>query len=105
LLVARQARTEGDAQRAEVSGAARLWGATEDILAPGDLEVDKAGGHDRGLELRIQQSASNSASPQINLALRAERHGPLHQNVGDLRPPARLEHARHLTEGSRFVGY
>src|SRR5258708_17926937 len=105
LLVAGHARAEGDAQRAEVSSAARLRCTAEDIRAPGDLEVDEAGGHDRGLELRIQQSAGNSAGPQIYLALRAPRNWPLHQDVRDLHASAKLKHARHFGKGSRFVGY
>jgi hypothetical protein len=84
LFMQRFTCEEVDAERAEVRGAARLGRAGKDIRTPRDLEVDKAGGHDRGLKLRLQQSTSNSASPEINLALGAFRHSLLDEDITDL---------------------
>jgi len=102
-FVERFAREEVDAQRAEVLSAARLRRVGIDLRAPGDLKVDKAGGHDRGLKLRILQSPGNSASPEINLALRARWHRLLHEDVADLQSPARLERAVHFAKRRRFI--
>ena len=43
--------------------------ATKHITLPYDLEIDKTGGYDRGLQLCLQQGTGNSASPQIDLSL------------------------------------
>ena len=43
------AGTEVDAYGSEFLGAARLRGSAKNLLAPGDLELCKTGGHDRGL--------------------------------------------------------
>lgn len=87
---------EVDAKRPKVGGAARLWRAAEYIRAPGDLEIDKASSHDRGLKLCIQQSTGDSAGPEVDLAFGALWNGLLHQDIANLQAPARLEHARHL---------
>jgi len=78
------ARPKVHAQCAKVGGTAGLWCAGEDIGTPGDLEPNETGGHDRSLDLCIQQSAGNSASPEIYLAFRALGNWPLHQDIADL---------------------
>ena len=95
-LARRLARPDVDAERAEAGGAARLWGTAEDIGAPGDRKIDEASGDDRRPELCFQQSAGNSASPEVDLVFGTLRHCPLDQNVAKLQASARFEHARHL---------
>ena len=63
LLTCCSARTEVDAQRPEFRGATGLRRATEDVRLPGDLEVNEACSHDRGLQFCFQQSTGNSARP------------------------------------------
>jgi len=43
-------RAEVDALCSEFCGATRLRSAAEDVRLPGDLEVNEAGSHDRGLQ-------------------------------------------------------
>ena len=64
---------------------ARLFGGSfKDILAPRDLKIGKPGCHDRGLELCFQQSAGDSAGPQIDVFPGAVAHFLLHRDVRDL---------------------
>ena len=67
LLICCLTRIEVDTLRPELCGTIRLRSATEDVRLPGDLEVNEACGHDRGLQLCFQQSTGNSARPQIDL--------------------------------------
>jgi len=83
-LIGGLARPEVDALRPKLGGAARLGCAIVDIAVPGDLKRHESGGHDRGLELRIQQSTGNSAGPQIYLAFGIGRHRFQHRNIADL---------------------
>jgi hypothetical protein len=103
LLIGRLARAEGDAQRPEFCGTALLRRAAEDVLLPGDLEVDEAGCHDRGLQFCFQQSPGNSARPQIDLLLGVLWHRGTHQDIPDLEAARGFEHASHLLQGRQFV--
>ena len=67
LLVCCLSCAEVDALSPEFCSTARLRRATEDVRLPGDLEVNKACRHDRGLQFCFQQSTSDSARPQIDL--------------------------------------
>jgi hypothetical protein len=58
--------------------------ATKDIGLPSDFEIHKTGGYDRSLELCFQQSAGNSARPQIDLTFGTLRNCLLDQNIADL---------------------
>jgi hypothetical protein len=49
FLASRFAGPEVDTQRPELLSATCLGSIAEDVLAPGDLEVNETGGHDRGL--------------------------------------------------------
>lgn len=63
-LLSRLARAEVHAARAELRNIlTRTRCICEDVLAPCDLEVLEAGGHDRGLELCFEQSPGYSVSP------------------------------------------
>src|SRR5581483_8168332 len=68
VLVRGLAGAEVDPERPEAGRATRLRRTAEDVRAPGNRKIDKTGGHDRGLELCVQQSPGNSASPEIDLA-------------------------------------
>ena len=64
LRLVRLACTEVHAARSELRDVlTRATCAFEDVLAPCDLEVLEAGGHDRGLELCFKQSSGDSVSP------------------------------------------
>ncbi len=73
-----------NALRPELCSTIRLRRATEDVRLPGDLEVNKACRHDRGLQFCFQQSTGNSARPQIDLPFRILWHRLLHQDIPDL---------------------
>jgi hypothetical protein len=65
-----------------------LGRAAENVGSPGNFEIHKTG-HDHGhLQLCFQQSAGNSAGPQIYLAFGALRHNLLHQDVAKLQATA-----------------
>ncbi len=96
-------RPEGDAYRAEVGGATRLWRTTEDVRAPTDREAHEPCRHDRGRQLCLQQSAGNSTSPEVNVLFCLLGHRLLHQDIADLEAATRLEHASHLAQGGRLV--
>src|SRR5207237_1102338 len=68
-----------------------------------NLEVDETCGDHRDLELCLQQSASDSPLPKIDVALRPVRYCFLDEDVPDLESPGGLEHAPHLTEAGGFV--
>ena len=82
-FIGRLARLEVDAHGTEIGCAAFLWGAAEDVLAPCNFKIDESGHHDRYLQLCFQQSAGNSAGPEIDLPFSAVRDLSFHQNVGD----------------------
>ena len=103
LLIGCLARTEVDALCPEFRCAAGLRRATEDVRLPGDLEVNEAGSHDRGLQFCFQQSTGNSARPQIDLLFRVLWHRLLHQDIPDLEATGGFEHPSHLLQGSEFV--
>ena len=84
LLVCCLSRAEVNALCPEFRGTARLRRAIKDVRLPGDLEVNESGSHDRDLQICFQQSTSNSARPQIDLAFGIFRHCLLHQDVPDL---------------------
>ncbi len=103
LLICRLTCAEVDAYCPEFCGATGLRHATEDVRLPGDLEVNKSCSHDRGLEFCFQQSAGNSARPQIDLLFCVLWHRLLHQDIPDLEATAGFEHTRHLLQGHEFV--
>ena len=103
-LVARLSRAKIDSEGAELSRARRLSGAGVHVAAPGDLEIDEARRDDSCLELCIQQSAGNSALPEIDVLLSLVGHCLLNEDVSDLEPPARLENTRNFLESGKLVG-
>lgn len=62
------ARAHVNANRAEIGGALLAPSACENVALPWDLDVDESGAAERNSELCVQQSASDSAGPKINLA-------------------------------------
>lgn len=94
---------EVDSHRAKLRRARRLRRPAEHLGPPGDFEVDEPGCHDRGVKLRLEQSAGDSALPEVDVALGPFTHRLLHQDVADLEPAARLEHPRHFTEPGHLV--
>jgi len=103
-LVARLSCSEIDSQRPELCGARRLWRARVNVAAPGDLEIDKPRRDDRCPELCIQQSAGDSALPEVDVLLAFLRYCFLHEDVADLKAPTRLEHPRHFAQPGKLVG-
>jgi hypothetical protein len=93
------ARLEVDPVGAELVGARCLGGAVEDGSLPCDLETLEPGSRDLGLELCFQQSAGDSAGPEVDVLLGSVRDLLLHHDVGDLQPAAGLEHAEPLGKG------
>jgi hypothetical protein len=84
VLSRRLSCAEVDAQRSELRGARCLRRTCEDVRAPRDLELDEPGSDDRRLELCFQQSAGDSALPQVDVALPAIADRLLHEDVADL---------------------
>ena len=83
-FIIRFAGPEVDAQSAKVTGTAFLRCSTEDVGPPVYLKVHKSGLNHDHLKLCFQQSAGNSASPEIDLVFGALWHRLLHQDVDDL---------------------
>jgi len=102
-LAVRLPRSKVDPQRPELRRARRLGRIGVDIHARGDLEAHESGGDDRRLELCFQQSAGDSAFPQIDVALALVTDRLLHEDVADLEPPSRLEDTRHLLQRGELV--
>ena len=96
VVVDRLSCSESNAERAEISGAAGLFGAGVDIRARFDFKADKTRGCYSQRDLSFQESTSNSTSPQCDVFFRALWNGLLYQDVTDLQATAWLEHACHL---------
>jgi len=92
-----------DAHSFESLGAGLLRRAAKDICTPGDFEPNETRSLDKSLQLCFQQSAGNSAGPEIYLPLGAFRYRFLHQNVADLQPAFRLENTRHFAQRHSFA--
>ena len=75
---------EIDSESAKASRRGLLRSTGEDLVSPGDLEPLETGRFDYRLELCFQQSAGDSALPQIDILLGSVRHGFLHHDVADL---------------------
>jgi hypothetical protein len=56
------------------------------------------------VKLCIQQSAGDSALPEIDVSFAALRDRFLHEDVADLKATARLENACHFLESGKLVG-
>lgn len=91
-------RPKGHAHRAKESRIRFLRCITIDVAAPGDFKSFKTGLKYFLRELCFQQSASNSAGPQLNLSFGAFGERLRHENVSALQPATRLEHAIQLEE-------
>jgi hypothetical protein len=89
---------EVDAHGAKGCGTGLLRGTAEYITTPGDFKVVKPGRQDNRFKLCVQQSASNSARPQINLSLCFFRDGLLNQDISDLYSSAWPQHPVHFAE-------
>ena len=103
-LVMRLPCAEVDSHGAELRGARRLWRASVDVAAPGDLEIDEPGSDDRCVKLCLQQSAGDSTLPEIDVLFAFVRDCFLHEDVADLKATARLEHARHFLQSGKLIG-
>ena len=95
-MIPRSGCAEIDPQRPELGRARGLRRPGVDVHPCGDVEIHESGGDDRRPKLRLLKSAGNSAFPEIDVASGFVAHGLLDQNVADLKPAARLEHASHL---------
>jgi len=76
----------------------------EHITAPGDCEIHKTGGFDRSFKLCFQQSTGNSTGPEVDLGFGILWHRCLHQNIANLQPASRFEHASHLAQRCGLSG-
>lgn len=95
-LIRRFSRPKADPNGLELRRARRLWRTGEHLGPPRYLKIHKPRRDDRRMQLCFQQSARNSALPEINIALRAIRHGLANEDVSNLKAAGRLEHPRHL---------
>lgn len=105
LVAAWLAGAEIDTQGAELCRAGRLLCPCINIALPGDGEIDKSGGHDRGLKLCFQQSTGNSTCPQADIAFGVFGNSFLHQNITNLQTAVGFENARHFGQRRGFVGH
>jgi hypothetical protein len=83
-MVAGSASAKRDPPRAEFFGARRLGSIGVNVHAADDLEVDESCGDDRRLKLCLQQSARDSAFPEIDVPFGLFTHRLLDQDVADL---------------------
>src|SRR5207247_33605 len=104
VVVARFARAEVDAERAELCGARGLRRVLVDVDALGDRELDEARRDNRRLKLCFQQSTRDSALPEVDVPLALFGHCLLHQDVAHLNASARLQNARNLLKSCELVG-
>lgn len=98
------ARAKIDPDGAELRRARRLRRSAEHVRAPRDLESHESSRHDRGVQLCLQQSAGDSALPEIDVSFRARRDGLLDEDVTDLKTAARLEYTRHFAKAGHLIG-
>lgn len=103
-LIVRLPCAKVDSHCAELRGARRLWRASVDVAAPRYLEIDEPRRYNRCVKLCVQQSAGDSALPEIDVSFAALRNRSLHEDVADLKATARLEDARHFLEPGKLVG-
>lgn len=82
--------TEVDSERAEFCSARRLRRIRIDIDPRHDFESNKSSGDDRRHELSFDESAGDSAFPEVDVALRFISNGFLNENVADLKTSAWL---------------
>ena len=104
LLARCLTRAKIDSKRAELRGTRSLRRISVHIHPRYDLEIYKPGSDDRRLQLCLDQSAGNSPLPQVYVTPRTISDVPLHDNVPELKPPARLQHTRHLLKACHLVG-
>jgi len=103
-FIARFTRAEVDSEGAELRGARGLRCASVNIGAPGNLEINEPGGYHRCFKLCVQQSASDSPLPQVDVLLALFGHCFLNKDIADLKTASRLENARHFLESGELVG-
>ena len=90
--------------RAKRARARRLRCTVENLRLPGNFKVGKASSDDRRLKLCFEQSAGNSARPQINLSLCPLRNRPGDKDIGDLKPSTRSQHTEHFAQRLLLIG-
>jgi hypothetical protein len=95
---------EIDTEGAKAGGRGLLRRAIEYFGPPGQLEVLETARDDNRFQLCFQQSAGDSALPQIDVPLGTIRYRLLHHDVADLYPPSRLQHPMHLLKNRNLVG-
>ena len=86
------------ALRSKVGGAGLLGRPIKHIGFPRYLEAHETGGLHQRFKLCFQQSTGDSTSPEFDYFLSGLGHLHLHQNVGNLYPPARLQRPVHLPQ-------
>ncbi len=91
------------AQRPERRRAGLLSGAAEHIAVQADFKVFKPGSLHKGPKLCFQQSAGDSASPQVYVFLRRIWNGFLDNDIADLHPAAGLKDTVDLTKNGQLV--
>jgi hypothetical protein len=62
------------------------------VAVRGERDVDEPGGLDERAKLSFQESTGYSAGPEGNVRFGILRDRLADHNIGDLQPPARLEH-------------
>ena len=95
---------EIDTERAKAGSRGLLRCAIEHLGPPGQLEILETGRDYNRFQLCFQQSAGDSALPQIDVPLGAIRYRLLHHDVADLDAPSRLQHPVHFLEDRDLVG-
>jgi len=102
-LVPRFSCAEVDSEGAELRSARGLRCASVNIGAPGDLEIHEPRRYHRCFKLCVQQSASDSTLPEVDVLLALLRYCFLHEDIADLKAAARLENTRHFLESRELV--
>src|SRR5919106_4471710 len=78
-------------------------GAGERLATPRDLDVREPGRLDRCDVLSLQESAADSGSPDREVLAGGLGDCPVDDDVRELQPPARLQHAPRLAEDGLLV--
>ena len=96
-------RKYGHTACVELRGVGLMLAAREHVHLVGHHDIDESGEGQDLPPLCIQQSTGNSATPEVDVVFRLLGNLPMHEDVGNLNSPARLEHAVHLAKDGLLV--
>ena len=88
---------------AELSRAGFLWRISIDIFSPGDLKIQETRFRDYRFQFCFQQSAGDSAGPEVDLQFSRIGHGFLDNYVRYLQSSFRFQRSVQLLEDTKLI--